>query len=43
MDRPKFTVPMLAQRKALGDKLVMITVYDATFAKLADVVRRLER
>ena len=36
MDRPKFTVPMLAQRKALGDKLVMITVYDATFAKLAD-------
>jgi 3-methyl-2-oxobutanoate hydroxymethyltransferase len=36
MSRPKFTVPMLAQRKALGDKLVMITVYDATFARLAD-------
>jgi 3-methyl-2-oxobutanoate hydroxymethyltransferase len=36
MDRAKFTVPMLAQRKATGDKLVMITVYDATFARLAD-------
>jgi 3-methyl-2-oxobutanoate hydroxymethyltransferase len=36
MDHAKFTVPMLAQRKALGDKLVMITVYDATFARLAD-------
>src|SRR4051794_12987442 len=36
MDQAKFTVPMLAQRKHSGEKLVMITVYDATFARLAD-------
>jgi 3-methyl-2-oxobutanoate hydroxymethyltransferase len=30
------TVPSLAQRKADGDKLVMVTAYDATFARLAD-------
>jgi 3-methyl-2-oxobutanoate hydroxymethyltransferase len=36
MTADKVTVPSLAQRKANGDKLVMVTAYDATFAALAD-------
>jgi 3-methyl-2-oxobutanoate hydroxymethyltransferase len=36
MSADKVTVPSLAQRKASGDKLVMVTAYDATFARLAD-------
>ena len=36
MDAPKLTVPDLADRKSAGDKLVMITCYDATFARLLD-------
>jgi 3-methyl-2-oxobutanoate hydroxymethyltransferase len=36
MTADKVTVPSLAQRKASGDKLVMVTAYDATFARLAD-------
>lgn len=36
MDVAKLTVPDLAHRKAAGDKLVMITCYDATFAALME-------
>ncbi len=36
MDAPRLTVPDLAQRKAAGDRLVMITCYDATFAGLLE-------
>ena len=36
MDAPKLTVPDLAGRKSAGDKLVMITCYDATFARLLE-------
>ena len=36
MDPPKLTVPDLPGRKATGDKLVMITCYDATFARLLE-------
>ena len=35
-DRPKVTVPELARMKALGEKIAMITAYDATFARLVD-------
>ena len=36
MDAPKVTVPDLGRSKVAGDKLVMITCYDATFARLLD-------
>jgi 3-methyl-2-oxobutanoate hydroxymethyltransferase len=36
-ERPKVTVPELARMKALGEKIAMITAYDATFAKLVDL------
>ena len=36
-DRQKITVPDLANFKALGDKITMITAYDATFARLVDL------
>jgi 3-methyl-2-oxobutanoate hydroxymethyltransferase len=36
MTAAKVTVPSLAQRTASGEKLVMVTAYDATFAALAD-------
>ena len=36
-DRKKITVPDLANFKALGDKITMITAYDATFARLVDL------
>jgi 3-methyl-2-oxobutanoate hydroxymethyltransferase len=36
MDRKKVTVPDLAARKASGEKLAMVTAYDATFARLVD-------
>ncbi len=35
--RPKVTVPELARMKALGNKIAMITAYDATFARLVDL------
>ncbi len=35
-DRKKITVPDLARMKALGDRITMITAYDATFARLVD-------
>jgi 3-methyl-2-oxobutanoate hydroxymethyltransferase len=34
---PKVTVPELARMKALGQKIAMITAYDATFARLVDL------
>lgn len=34
--RPKFTVPMLADRKRENVKLAMVTAYDATFARIVD-------
>lgn len=34
--RPKMTVPALAQRAHGGDPIVMVTAYDATFARLVD-------
>lgn len=34
--RPKMTVPMLAQRKAAGSPLSMVTAYDSTFASIVD-------
>jgi 3-methyl-2-oxobutanoate hydroxymethyltransferase len=36
-DRKKMTVPDLARLKSLGDKITMITAYDATFARLVDL------
>ena len=36
-DRKKITVPDLARMKALGDRITMITAYDATFARLVDL------
>ena len=36
-DRKKITVPDLARMKALGDRISMITAYDATFARLVDL------
>ena len=36
-DRKKITVPDLARMKSLGDKICMITAYDATFAQLVDL------
>jgi 3-methyl-2-oxobutanoate hydroxymethyltransferase len=36
-DRPKVAVPELARMKALGNKIAMITAYDATFARLVDL------
>ncbi len=36
-DRKKVTVPDLARLKSLGDKITMITAYDATFARLVDL------
>lgn len=36
-ERKKVTVPDLARHKALGDRLTMITAYDATFARLVDL------
>jgi len=36
VDAPKVTVPDLVRSKVAGDKLVMITCYDATFAGLLD-------
>jgi 3-methyl-2-oxobutanoate hydroxymethyltransferase len=36
VDAAKLTVPDLARRKSAGDKLVMITCYDATFAGLLE-------
>jgi 3-methyl-2-oxobutanoate hydroxymethyltransferase len=36
-ERKKVTVPDLARLKALGDKITMITAYDATFARLVDL------
>ena len=35
--RRKVTVPDLARMKATGDKIAMITAYDATFARLVDL------
>ena len=35
-DRPKVTVPTIARRKHSGDRISMITAYDATFARLVD-------
>ena len=40
VDAPKLTVPDLAGRKSAGDKIVMITCYDVTFARLARRGRR---
>lgn len=34
--RPKVTVPELARRRADGERIAMITAYDATFARLVD-------
>ncbi len=34
--RTKLTVPAIARMKASGDKIAMITAYDATFARLVD-------
>jgi len=36
-DRKKITVPDLARMKALGDRITMITAYDATFGRLVDL------
>ena len=36
-NRRKVTVPDLARMKASGDKIAMITAYDATFARLVDL------
>lgn len=36
-DRKKITVPDLARMKALGERIAMITAYDATFAHLVDL------
>jgi 3-methyl-2-oxobutanoate hydroxymethyltransferase len=36
VDTPELSVPGLLRRKAEGNKLVMITCYDATFAQLLD-------
>jgi 3-methyl-2-oxobutanoate hydroxymethyltransferase len=36
VDRKKMTVPDLVLRKAAGEPLVMVTAYDATFARLVD-------
>jgi len=36
-DRKKITVPDLARMKSIGDKITMITAYDATFARLVDL------
>ena len=35
-ERPKITVPDIARRKITGEKIAMITAYDAIFAKLVD-------
>ena len=34
--RKKFTVPQLAERKSSGQKMAMVTAYDATFASIVD-------
>jgi len=34
--RPKITVPAIARRKHSGERISMITAYDATFARLVD-------
>lgn len=34
--RPKVTVPDLARRRAAGERIAMVTAYDATFARLLD-------
>ena len=36
-NRRKVTVPDLSRMKASGDKIAMITAYDATFARLVDL------
>ncbi|MEI7991248.1 MAG: 3-methyl-2-oxobutanoate hydroxymethyltransferase [Actinomycetota bacterium] len=35
-NRPKITVPAIMRRKQTGEKISMITAYDATFARLVD-------
>jgi 3-methyl-2-oxobutanoate hydroxymethyltransferase len=35
-DRPKVTVPRIGEMKRTGEKISMITAYDATFARLVD-------
>jgi len=35
-DRPKVTVPSIVRRKHTGERISMITAYDATFARLVD-------
>ena len=35
-DRQKVTVPEIARRKQTGERISMITAYDATFARLVD-------
>ena len=37
-DRPRFTLPELAAMKPQGEKIVMVTAYDAPGARLADQV-----
>ena len=37
-DRPRFTLPELAAMKPQGEKIVMVTAYDAPGARLADEV-----
>ncbi|MEM9513775.1 MAG: 3-methyl-2-oxobutanoate hydroxymethyltransferase [Actinomycetota bacterium] len=36
-DRPQVTVPALAEMKRAGQRISMITAYDATFARLVDL------
>ncbi len=36
-DRKKITIPDLSRMKNIGDKIAMITAYDATFARLVDL------
>lgn len=35
-DRKKITIPELARMKSMGDKISMITAYDATFTRMVD-------
>ncbi|MEY4371447.1 MAG: hypothetical protein RL219_216, partial [Actinomycetota bacterium] len=35
-NRQKVTVPAIVRRKATGERISMITAYDATFARLVD-------